>query len=368
MTEREDEPRAASEPAPESPARDPEPRSEAAKPAAAEPLVEPASEPAAAEPSPGAAGPAEAGPAPAPPPASAVAPAPRAPAAKPAPWAEPPETSREVPARWLAASSRRDFLLFAAGLLAVASGTWLVLPPNARRRLLPPPAHDALDTIAARTGLDPARRERLLDRALTFDDDVAEALYSPDRRVRTYSTSQVTPLRNNYDGGTPSPAILERWALQLSGLASGRSERLTLAELQSRFTLHGQVTRFVCVEGWSAIAWWGGIRCADFLAAFPPATGARWAAFRSDVNIDRRGNPDPYYVSIDLVTMRHPQVLLATHYHGRPLPMAHGAPLRLLAPVKLGLKNIKAITSIAYTASEPPDYWNERGYSKYDGI
>jgi len=36
--------------------------------------------------------------------------------------------------------------------------------------------------------------------------------------------------------------------------------------------------------------------------------------------------------------------------------------------MKLGLKNIKAITAIAYTAAEPPDYWNERGYSKYDGL
>jgi DMSO/TMAO reductase YedYZ molybdopterin-dependent catalytic subunit len=51
-----------------------------------------------------------------------------------------------------------------------------------------------------------------------------------------------------------------------------------------------------------------------------------------------------------------------------PLTLAHGAPLRLVAPMKLGLKNIKAITDIAYTADEPADYWNERGYSKYDGI
>ena len=69
-----------------------------------------------------------------------------------------------------------------------------------------------------------------------------------------------------------------------------------------------------------------------------------------------------------LGTARHPQTLLATRYAGRPLPLAHGAPLRLVAPMKLGLKNIKAITSIAYTADEPPDYWNDRGYSRYDGL
>ena len=110
------------------------------------------------------------------------------------------------------------------------------------------------------------------------------------------------------------------------------------------------------------------MRFADFLAAFPPAPGAKWAAIESAVNLDGSGGSDPYYVSIDLPTARHPQTLLATHWDGRPLPVEHGAPLRLLAPMKLGLKNIKAITAIRYGADEPRDYWAERGYSKYDGL
>jgi DMSO/TMAO reductase YedYZ molybdopterin-dependent catalytic subunit len=32
--------------------------------------------------------------------------------------------------------------------------------------------------------------------------------------------------------------------------------------------------------------------------------------------------------------------------NGKPLTVEHGAPLRLVAPVRLGLKNIKAITRI----------------------
>ena len=116
------------------------------------------------------------------------------------------------------------------------------------------------------------------------------------------------------------------------------------------------------------MAWWGGIRFAELLEQFPPAAGARWASLRSAVNLDAYGRSDPYYVSIDLGTARHSQTLLATHLDGKPLPLAHGAPLRLLAPMKLGLKNIKAITDIAYTAEEPADYWNERGYSRYDGL
>lgn len=296
-------------------------------------------------------------------------PPPPPPAKKPGFLAERPEAEIEVPATKLASQSRRDFLMWGAGVVAAAAGAWWLLPVNTKSRLLPRATVDRLDTLAGRVGLSRGNRRRALAGVLSFDDDVAEALYSKDRRVRTYSRSEVTPLRNNYNGETPSPEYLATWALTVSGTASGRMERLTAGDLDARFPRRtDQVTRIVCVEGWSAVAWWGGIPFREFLEAFPPARGMRWAAMRSEVNLDGNGRPDPYYVSIDLETARHPQTLLATHLGGRPLPVEHGAPLRLLAPVKLGLKNIKAITGIAYVAEEPRDYWNDRGYSKYDGL
>jgi DMSO/TMAO reductase YedYZ molybdopterin-dependent catalytic subunit len=273
-----------------------------------------------------------------------------------------------LPASKVRVRTRRDFLLFGAGALAAAGGLWWLLPDQTKRKHLTPGLRDWIDSLEARLGANPERRERFLNRALTFDDDVAEALYSPDRSVRTYSKSQVTPLRNNYEGMTPDPDYIPGWTLTVSGLASGRVERLTIADLLTRFARHDQVTRLCCVEGWSMVAWWGGLRFSDVLRAFPPAPGSRWARLDSAVNLDSAGNLDPYYVSIDLPTARHPQTLLATHVSGRPLPVEHGAPLRLLAPMKLGLKNIKAITSIAYSADESADYWNERGYSRYDGL
>src|ERR1700678_4102946 len=66
----------------------------------------------------------------------------------------------------------------------------------------------------------------------------------------------------------------------------------------------------------------------------------------------------------DLATRRHPQTLLTAHFNGQPLTVEHGAPLRLLVPVKLGLENVKAITRITYTAEEPKDYWSRYGYSR----
>ncbi len=270
--------------------------------------------------------------------------------------------------RALAAQSRRDFLFLGAGALVTAVVGWWILPDKTKARLVGAHVHDQLDTLAARVGLSRAAREQTLDRVLTFDDDVAEALYSKDRRVRTYAASEVQPLRVNYPGGVPDPAYLATWALEVKGLASGETLQLDLAEIVRRTSLAEQITRLVCVEGWSAVASWGGVRFADFIAAFPPAPGRKWIALRSSVNIARGGSPDPYYVSLDLDTALHAQTLLATHKDGTPLTVPHGAPLRLLAPMKLGLKNIKAITSIEYLEHEPADYWNERGYSRYDGL
>jgi DMSO/TMAO reductase YedYZ molybdopterin-dependent catalytic subunit len=252
--------------------------------------------------------------------------------------------------------SRRDFLVFGAGALAALTGAGFLLPQATLKRM------------GVRGNMDSPAKEGLLNRALRIDDDVAEALYSVNRTVPTYTKSQITPLKNNYNGVTPDPDYISRWTLTLDGLASGLTISLDIRNLLTRFSVHEQITRLVCVEGWSAIAWWAGLRFDDLIRAYPRTSQAKWARVESSVNLDASGNPDPYFVSIDLATARHPQTLLATHLNGQPLTVDHGAPLRLLVPVKLGLKNVKAITRITYVAEEPRDYWAERGYSRYDGI
>jgi DMSO/TMAO reductase YedYZ molybdopterin-dependent catalytic subunit len=292
-----------------------------------------------------------------------------------APGSAPPPARRRdgtrvvaVPASRLRRQTRRDFFLFGAGAAATAAAFYGLLPDETRSQYLSDGRREFLDSLEGRIGLSAKRRENLLNRALTFDDDVAEAIYSPRRLVRTYRKSQRTLVPNNYAGETPDPDYIPDWRLEVEGLASGKTETFALGDLLSRFRQHEQITRLCCVEGWSAIGWWGGLRFSDFLDAYPPAAGARWAKLESSVNLDSDGDPDPYFVSIDLPTARHPQTLLATQKDGRPLPVEHGAPLRLLAPMKLGLKNIKAITKIVYSSAEPADYWNLQGYSKYDGL
>jgi DMSO/TMAO reductase YedYZ molybdopterin-dependent catalytic subunit len=271
-------------------------------------------------------------------------------------FGERPLPTFQVDPRFLSRRTRRDVLLFGAGAAAALAGAGSLLP------------QDTLTRLGLRRNVNFLAKEWLLDRALRVDDDVAEALYSPRRTVPTYTKSQITPLKNNYNGATPDPGYIPGWHLALDGLASGLSVALDIPSLMTRFSIHEQITRLVCVEGWSAIAWWAGLRFDDLLHAYPPKSQAKWVRVESSVNLDASGNPDPYYVSIDLATARHPQTLLATHFNGQALTVEHGAPLRLLAPVKLGLKNVKAITRLTYVAQEPGDYWAERGYSHYDGI
>jgi DMSO/TMAO reductase YedYZ molybdopterin-dependent catalytic subunit len=271
-------------------------------------------------------------------------------------FGERPLSAIEVPSQVFRSRTRRDLLLFGAGAVAALVGGCSLLPQT------------TLSRLGVRRNMDSPEKEWLLNKALRIDDDVAEALYSENRMVPIYTKSQITPLKNNYNGTTPDPGYISGWKLTLDGLASGLSVSLDIRSLMTRFSIHDQITRLVCVEGWSAIAWWAGLRFDDLLRAYPPVSQAKWAQVESSVNLDGSGNPDPYFMSLDLATARHPQTLLATHFNGQPLMVDHGAPLRLLVPVKLGLKNVKAITRIMYSAEEPKDYWAERGYSHYDGI
>ena len=75
-----------------------------------------------------------------------------------------------------------------------------------------------------------------------------------------------------------------------------------------------------------------------------------------------------YYVGIDIASMMHPQTLLCYEMNGKPLPLKHGYPLRLMIPVKYGIKSLKRIGTLFFSNTPPPDYWYERGYDYYSGL
>ena len=138
---------------------------------------------------------------------------------------------------------------------------------------------------------------------------------------------------------------------------------LTLADI-TRLPRHELVTEFKCIEGWSQVVHWAGVRMADFLEAYPPEP--------SDEKPPRyvyMETPDgDYYTGYDMDVCRHPQTLLVTEMMGAPLTANHGAPLRLHMPTKYGYKQIKRIGLIAYTDRKPDDYWTKLGYDWYAGL
>ena len=128
---------------------------------------------------------------------------------------------------------------------------------------------------------------------------------------------------------------------------------------------HEMVTQFKCIEGWSEIVHWGGVRLADFIAAYPPAKNAQGELPKYVYMETPNGD---YYCGYNLSECMHPQSLLVTEMAGKPLAQFHGAPLRLHMPIKYGYKQIKRIGLIAYTDDKPDDYWTKLGYDWYAGL
>ncbi|HEY5425826.1 MAG TPA: molybdopterin-dependent oxidoreductase [Candidatus Tumulicola sp.] len=132
-----------------------------------------------------------------------------------------------------------------------------------------------------------------------------------------------------------------------------------------------QITRHDCVEGWSAIGKWSGVRLAGVLDAVRPRADARYAVFHC---MDNDGSGTPYYESLDLHQARHPQTLLAMRLNDAPLDPEHGAPVRLRVPTQLGYKSAKWIARIemvgtfANIESGRGGYWEDQGYEWYAGI
>jgi hypothetical protein len=133
----------------------------------------------------------------------------------------------------------------------------------------------------------------------------------------------------------------------------------------TRFPKQELVTQFKCIEGWSQVVHWGGVRLRDLLEAYRPAKNADGSTPRYVYMETPDGD---YYCGFDLQVCEHPQSALVTEMSGRPLNQWHGAPIRLHMPIKYGYKQIKRIGLIAYTDMRPDDYWTKLGYDWYAGL
>jgi DMSO/TMAO reductase YedYZ molybdopterin-dependent catalytic subunit len=185
-------------------------------------------------------------------------------------------------------------------------------------------------------------------------------LYSPTRLAPTYPVSARAARLPAYFISPSLPRLLDpgSWRLEVTGLVR-RPESLSLADLEQMPRVTYTVKHH-CVEGWSAVATWHGTPVSALIERCRPTPDARYLLFTSfDAG---------YTNGWDLASAMHPQTILAYGMNDRPLPAAHGAPLRLYAPIKLGYKMTKYLTGIRFTAVRPLGYWEERGYPWFAGV
>ncbi|MEP6850549.1 MAG: molybdopterin-dependent oxidoreductase [Acidobacteriota bacterium] len=252
--------------------------------------------------------------------------------------------------RRMRAMSRRGFLIGgAAAVFGYLGYSWLKDPENAH----------------------------LFDKAFKVNENFSQDYFSARHLAPEFPRSMAAEPRYNGDVGLTGEFDPPGWRLQVAGLASPQSFRQYTADLNNVATNESPLpgvlltlddlkmlprvemtTELKCIEGWSIIVNWGGVRFSDFAAAFKPLA-TDYVSLKTPDNA--------YYVGWDMPSIMHPQTLLAYEMNGAPLTPQHGAPLRIVTTVKYGIKQIKRIGRIEFTNTRPADFWAERGYDWYSG-
>lgn len=213
--------------------------------------------------------------------------------------------------------------------------------------------------------------KRPLRKVLETNEQIARTYFSDTHLVRTFPVEAAAKKArvNGYDG-LKSP-IPEDWKLHVDR-AGGEPLMLTVDDVKA-LPKHEIVYEFKCIEGWSQVQHWSGARLSDFMEKYKLGTrsGNAPAPDNTDDLFNYVGMETPdkgYYVGIDMESVMHPQTILAYELNGQPLNAPHGAPLRLIIPVKYGVKNLKRIGRIFFADEKPRDFWAERGYDYYVGL
>jgi hypothetical protein len=186
-------------------------------------------------------------------------------------------------------------------------------------------------------------------------------IYSNNNISKAYSPADAAlRVRVNGDAGLGNDFDAAAWKLQVVR-KPGDTLFLSLDDIKA-LPKTDIVFDFKCIEGWSQITHWGGVKFSDFVNKYNLTT-------QSEMKYVGLNTPDKqYYVGIDSRSMLHPQTILCYEMNGKPLPVNQGYPLRLIIPVKYGIKHLKRIGTIFFSNNKPKDYWYERGYDYYSGL
>jgi Oxidoreductase molybdopterin binding domain len=199
-------------------------------------------------------------------------------------------------------------------------------------------------------------------KVLDANETVFKGLFSANHLTKEYPVSMAAnPARANGDLGLKSPLDTAQWSMHLIR-AAGDTLNISLDELK-KLPKTEIVFNFKCIEGWSQITHWGGVKFSEFMKAFQLDEEAA-------KNYLGLSTPDKeYYVGIDMPSAMHPQTLLCYELNGKPLPLNQGYPLRLIIPVKYGVKSLKRIGYMYFDNKRTPDYWaDKKGYDYYSGL
>ncbi len=236
------------------------------------------------------------------------------------------------------------------------------LLPDPTRRLFLRGA-GSLGALTFLTGcdiLDGDSAERVLRKISTFNDGAQALLFNPNKLAPTYPDSMITrpfPFNAYYSLDEAPEVDGASYKLQVGGLVENKKS-WTLEELYA-LPQEKQVTRHICVEGWSAIGSWTGTRLSEFLTRVGADTRAKYVWFRC---------AEGYSTTIDMPTALHPQTQMTFKFDNEILPRAYGFPMKIRMPTKLGFKNPKYVMEMAVTNKDLGGYWEDQGYNWFSGL
>jgi len=235
-----------------------------------------------------------------------------------------------------------------------------LLPGPSRRLFLRSASLGALALLTGCDIVDGPTSERALRVVSQFNDWVQAKLYNPNRLAESYPESAITrpfPFNAYYSEMQAPDVDEERYKLILDGLID-KKQPWTLEQLYA-LPQETQITRLVCVEGWSAIGMWTGARLSEFLRRIGADITAKYVHFVC---------AEGYSVSIDMATALHPQTQMTFKFNSEVLPTKFGFPTRIRIPVKLGFKNPKHVIGLAVLNNYTGGYWEDQGYNWFSGL
>ncbi|NVJ54585.1 MAG: protein-methionine-sulfoxide reductase catalytic subunit MsrP [Campylobacteraceae bacterium] len=197
--------------------------------------------------------------------------------------------------------------------------------------------------------------------------------------LNTYE--QITSYNNFYEFTTSKERVkymahtldTSGWKITIDGLVDKEIE-IDFDDLVKKFTLHERIYRFRCVEGWSMVVPWIGIKLSDFIKYVNPNSKAKYIRFETLFDDDMfpdQGNmlfpavDYPYVEGLRMDEAMNDLSILAVGLYGSAMPKQNGAPIRLIVPWKYGFKSIKSIAKISFVEEEPLNTWQKSNPKEY---